>query len=130
MIVILNRLSFHQPFEMIIVARTLMADASKDGTTVKQAFGYTLDDDGTITKITHEDGSYWDYGYDGRNRLTLADRKSASGNIVAKAARECLPTRLPKRQGVSGGAGETPCWRCADLRCRGQHVDEEGALRG
>src|SRR5690606_9278174 len=58
--------------------------AHKDGSTVKQSFGYTLDDDGTITRITHEDGSYWDYGYDGRNRLISADRKSASGNIVAE----------------------------------------------
>jgi YD repeat-containing protein len=54
--------------------------AHKDGTTVKQAFGYTLDDDGTITKITHEDGSYWDYGYDERNHAKrVAERKSASG---------------------------------------------------
>jgi YD repeat-containing protein len=45
---------------------------------------HVWDDDGNITKITHEDGSYWDYGYDGRDRLTSADRKSASGNIVAK----------------------------------------------
>src|SRR5690606_40179590 len=58
--------------------------AHKDGSTVKQSFGYTLEDDGTITRITHEDGYYWDYGYDGRNRLISADRKSASGNIVAE----------------------------------------------
>jgi YD repeat-containing protein len=39
-----------------------------------------LDDDGTITKITHEDGSYWDYGYDGRNHAKrVVERKSASG---------------------------------------------------
>src|SRR5690606_38753091 len=33
---------------------------------------------------TEADGTYWDYGYDADYRLTLADRKSASGNIVAK----------------------------------------------
>jgi hypothetical protein len=112
MIVILNRLSFHQPFEMIIVARTLMADASKDGTTVKQAFGYTLDDDGTITKIAHEDGSYWDYGYDGRNHAKrVAEREHRREVPQENASRHVFG--VPND--VSGGAGETPSWRCADL---------------
>jgi RHS repeat-associated protein len=66
----------------------------------------------SITKITHEDGSYWDY--DGRNHAKrVADRKSASGNVVAKYAEEnasrhacrsgkaCLAARAKRRPGVA-----------------------------
>lgn len=56
----------------------------KDSTTVKQGFDYTFDDGGNITRIDHKDGSYWEYDYDGRDRLTLAERSnSGSPTIVA-----------------------------------------------
>jgi RHS repeat-associated protein len=56
----------------------------KDGTTVKQGFDYTFDDGGNITRIDHEDGSYWAYDYDGRDRLIEALRGNhASPTILA-----------------------------------------------
>ena len=54
----------------------------KDGATVKQGFDYTFDDDGQITTITHEDGAYWDYDYDGRDRLTQAERYNATPTLL------------------------------------------------
>src|SRR5690606_2672025 len=53
---------------------------------VKLGFTYALDDNGNITRTTEHDGTYWDYAYDGRDRLTMADRTSSSGNVVAHYA--------------------------------------------
>ena len=47
---------------------------------------YALDNVGNITKTTNEDGSFWDYAYDGRYRLTSAVRKNASETIAAAYA--------------------------------------------
>lgn len=58
----------------------------QDGAAVLESFDYDVDDTVNITKVMHADGSYWDYGYDGRYRLTSASRKSASGNIAANFA--------------------------------------------
>jgi hypothetical protein len=41
-----------------------------------------LDDQGNITRTDQADGSYWTYGYDGRYRLTTADRYEASGSSI------------------------------------------------
>ena len=58
----------------------------KDGAAVKESFTYALDDNGNIDKTTHEDGSLWDYLYDGRYRLTKATRSNAaSPNDTIKA---------------------------------------------
>ncbi len=76
----------------------------KDGANVLDGFTYALDDVGNITsptgakrsrhggngrsgseamraQTTHEDGAFWDYGYDGRYRLTSAVRS----NFLIKA---------------------------------------------
>ena len=54
----------------------------KHGTTVKQSFTYDLDDVGNITTTTDNDGSLWEYEYDGRYRLTQAVRDNASTPTV------------------------------------------------
>ncbi|GMW02292.1 MAG: hypothetical protein AMXMBFR84_34280 [Candidatus Hydrogenedentota bacterium] len=51
--------------------------------TTKQSFEYTLTDGGNIERIDHEDGVYWEYEYDGRNRLISADRVQ-SANITGE----------------------------------------------
>lgn len=55
----------------------------KDGSTVLDGFTYALDNFANITKTTHEDGSFWDYLYDGRYRLTSAIRSNANEIIEA-----------------------------------------------
>lgn len=47
----------------------------KDGANVLDGFYYSPDDGGNITRTTYEDDEYWDYWYDGRDRLTKAERR-------------------------------------------------------
>jgi RHS repeat-associated protein len=54
----------------------------KDGSTVKQGFDYAFDDGGNITKITHENSAYWAYEYDGRERLTKAERYDGTPSLL------------------------------------------------
>ncbi len=54
----------------------------KDGSTVVQGFDYAFDDGGQITSITHEDGAYWAYEYDGRERLTKAERYDDTPSLL------------------------------------------------
>lgn len=58
----------------------------KDGETVVEGFIYALTSGGNITRTTHADGSYWDYGYDARDRLTAAVRKDDGGQTLASYA--------------------------------------------
>ncbi|GMV90599.1 MAG: hypothetical protein AMXMBFR82_03770 [Candidatus Hydrogenedentota bacterium] len=64
----------------------LTAIEHKDGTTVLDGFTYALDDAGNIATTTHEDGSFWEYLYDGRYRLTSAVRSNANETIEANYA--------------------------------------------
>ncbi len=64
----------------------LTAIEHKDGANVLDGFTYALDDVGNITQTTHEDGSFWEYGYDGRYRLTSAVRSNANETIEATYA--------------------------------------------
>ena len=43
---------------------------------------YTLNDGGNITRVDHNDTSYWTYGYDNRDRLTGAMRYNTTGNLL------------------------------------------------
>jgi RHS repeat-associated protein len=54
----------------------------KDGATVLDGFTYALDDGGNITTTTHADSSLWDYEYDGRDRLTKAERYDTDGTTL------------------------------------------------
>ena len=68
-------------------------------------FTYDLDNAGNILTMTHDDNSYWSYAYDGRYRLTLAERYDTTpslayrytyaydggDNLVTKVRRETLP---------------------------------------
>jgi RHS repeat-associated protein len=54
----------------------------KDGATVLDGFTYALDDGGNITRTTHSDSSLWDYEYDGRDRLTKAERNDTDGTTL------------------------------------------------
>jgi YD repeat-containing protein len=61
----------------------------KDGSTVKQGFDYAFPpsadlrhNGGQITTITHEDGAYWAYEYDGRDRLTKAERYDDTPSLL------------------------------------------------
>jgi len=53
---------------------------------VKEGFSYLYDDVQNITRITHEDGSYWTYTYDNRYRLTSAVRHNAADKVRANYA--------------------------------------------
>jgi len=53
----------------------------KDGESVEDSFAYLLDDNANITKITDQDDAYWEYWYDGRLRLTKADRDNSSDEL-------------------------------------------------
>jgi RHS repeat-associated protein len=64
----------------------LTAIEHKDGANVLDGFAYALDDVGNITSTTHEDGSFWEYLYDGRYRLTSAVRSNANETIEANYA--------------------------------------------
>ena len=57
-----------------------------DGLVTLDSFAYALDVGGLITRTTQVDGSYWDYGYDDRYRLTTANRFEAGGNVKAAYA--------------------------------------------
>ncbi len=56
----------------------------KDASTEAVLLGltYTLNDGGNITRIDHNDASYWTYGYDNRDRLTGAMRYNTTGNLL------------------------------------------------
>ena len=56
----------------------------KDVSTEAVLFGlsYTLNDGGNITRVDHNDASYWLYGYDNRDRLTGAMRYNTTGNLL------------------------------------------------
>jgi YD repeat-containing protein len=56
----------------------------KDGATALDGYTYGLDAQGDITRTTHQDGSYWDYTYDGRQRLITAVRNNSGATIAAK----------------------------------------------
>ncbi len=56
----------------------------KDGATVKLGFTYGLTPGGQITRITHNDSTYWSYGNDGRGRLTKAERYTAGNALQLK----------------------------------------------
>ncbi|MBN2312000.1 MAG: RHS repeat-associated core domain-containing protein [Candidatus Hydrogenedentes bacterium] len=60
----------------------LAAIEHKDGGTVLDGFTYAFDDAGNITTITHEDDAYWGYEYDGRDRLTRAERYDTDGSTL------------------------------------------------
>lgn len=55
----------------------------KNGATSLARFTYALDAGGLISRVTQVDGSYWDYLYDNRYRLTKADRYHSGGNVNA-----------------------------------------------
>ena len=56
----------------------------KDEATALDGYTYGLDAQGDITRTTHQDGSYWDYTYDGRQRLITAVRNNSGATIAAK----------------------------------------------
>jgi len=56
----------------------------KDGATVKLGFTYALTAGGQITRITHQDSTYWSYGNDLRGRLTKAERYTAGNALQLK----------------------------------------------
>jgi RHS repeat-associated protein len=60
----------------------LTAIEHKDGATVLDGFTYALDDGGNITRTTQADSSLWDYEYDGRDRLTKAERYDTDGTTL------------------------------------------------
>jgi RHS repeat-associated protein len=45
-----------------------------------------LDSQGEITRVTYQDGAYWNYAYDGRYRLTSAARKNSGGTTLQSHA--------------------------------------------
>jgi len=51
--------------------------------TVLDGYTYTLDAGGDITRITEQNSEYWDYAYDGRDRLASALRKNRGATITA-----------------------------------------------
>jgi YD repeat-containing protein len=51
-----------------------------------EQYQYVLDEAGNIDKIEHLDGSFWDYAYDDRYRLTDALLKNANETIAATYA--------------------------------------------
>ncbi len=53
-----------------------------DGSSVLDGFAYDLDDNGNILGIDQADGSEWDYEYDGRSRLTQAERFDTDGSTL------------------------------------------------
>jgi YD repeat-containing protein len=57
----------------------------KDGETVKKSFTYALDDVGNISTMTQDDGTVWDYDYDGRYRLITATRDNAAESPTISA---------------------------------------------
>ena len=56
----------------------------KDGSTVVDGFTYGLDKEGNITKATYQDTANRVYGCDGRDWLTLAERKDYSNILWAR----------------------------------------------
>ncbi len=54
----------------------------RDGAAVLEGFGYALTPGGGISRITHEDGAFWDYENDGRGRLTQAERYDTDGTTL------------------------------------------------
>ncbi|MCF6283581.1 MAG: cysteine peptidase family C39 domain-containing protein [Candidatus Hydrogenedentes bacterium] len=56
----------------------------KDSATVKQGFDYAFNSGGNITKITHEDSAYWAYEYDGRERITKAERYDSTPTLLRR----------------------------------------------
>ncbi len=68
------------------IRNRLTAIEHKDGANVLDGFTYAQDGVGNITQTTHEDGAFWEYGYDGRYRLTSAVRSNANETIEAAYA--------------------------------------------
>jgi YD repeat-containing protein len=58
----------------------------KYGATVLDGYTYALDAAGDITRVTDQNSEYWDYAYDGRDRLTSAVRKNSGATISASYA--------------------------------------------
>ena len=55
----------------------------KDGATVLDGNTYALDAGGEITRVTDQYSAYWDYTYDGRQRLVTAVRNNSGATIAA-----------------------------------------------
>jgi len=54
----------------------------KDGTSVLKGWTYALTDGGDIATMSAQDGSKWAYEYDGRSRLTKAERYDTDGTSL------------------------------------------------
>ncbi len=55
----------------------------KYGATVLDGYAYALDASGGITRVTDQNSEYWDYTYDGRQRLVTAVRNNSGAAIAA-----------------------------------------------
>jgi YD repeat-containing protein len=58
----------------------------KYGAMVLDGYTYALDAAGEITRVTDQNSEYWDYAYDGRDRLTSAVRKNSGVTISGSYA--------------------------------------------
>ncbi len=65
---------------------------------------YALDMEGNIMKTTYQDGANWVYGYDGRDRLTLAKRKDSSNNLMGTHSEDVSDSPSVSRREFLAGA--------------------------
>ena len=87
-------------------------------------FTYALDSQGEITRVTYQDGAYWNYAYDGRYRLTSALRKNSGGTTLqAHAYVYDAGDNLVSKTVAGTGKGETQRSRRSgegvSSRCKG-----------